>query len=1038
MLLLIGIHALAAICAPMLIKWIGRRAFLLLSLVPLGTFGWTLAQTSAVLRGDYPQAYYLWVPYYGFDLSFRLDILSWVMACIVSAVGALVLIYCSRYFSESASGIDRFAAVFVAFAGAMFGLVTTDNTIALYLFWELTTVFSFLLIGHAYQRQSSRRAAMQALTLTTMGGLAMLVGLVMLGMVEGGSFTISTLLENARNGALWAGAPPGFVEIAIILVLAGALTKSAQFPLHFWLPAAMAAPTPVSAYLHAAAMVKAGVYLVARFAPEFSHLVSWQVLVVGVGLLTMLFGGFMALKQHDLKLLAAFGTVSQLGFLLALVGYGERGVALAGLVLVISHSMFKACIFLTVGIIDKSMGTRDLRELSGLGRQMPLLAVVATFAIASMAGLPPTFGYLGKEAMLASLYESGTTLSVLVLVTVVVGSMITLVYGLRFLWGAFAVKPGVEPSESVTNSRFLIGPPVLLGLASLLAGLVPGLVEKHLSPFARNFSGQDGHLTLWAGFTAPTLITGLIIVAGVAVFVWIGRRYRPIEDDPKTDRRTAAGVYRHVIRLLNQLAVEVTAVTQRGSLPVYLQVMLIVVIFAPVISAIALAPQVSFEARPADSISQGIVAALICVSVFLIARARRRMKAILLLSFVGYAIAILFALQGAPDLALTQVVAETISLIILILVLRRLPSHFSNRPWPASRWIRIVISILVGLIVAGLVYAAVGARIHPPVTVDYPQEVYEFGYGRNIVNVTLVDTRAWDTIGEISVLLAAASGVASLLFIRQRVRSGTIDLARLIHQAQETPTVWGNDSPDEKLTQAKIAHEKAFSAEMVSSKRASSRGRQWLSATSTLAPTRRSLVFEVGARLLFYPLIVFSVFLLFAGHNNPGGGFAGGVVAGIAFAIRYLAGGRFELSAAAPVNPGHVLGLGMITATTAALVPVTVGGTILQTTVFNFTLPVFDEVHLATALFFDIGVYLIVVGLILDILQALGSEVDRQSEIGGLQAPDVSPRSNQVADDDPVTVSPIAGNDALASLAESATKANSNSGKVGNHGKDGD
>ncbi len=873
----------------------------------------------------------------------------------------------------------------------MFGLVTADNTVLIYLFWELTTVFSFLLIGHYHERQPSRMAAMQAIVVTTFGGLAMLVGIVILGVAPGGSFRLSELIQAAAAGTLGVDAHPALIPTAVALVLLGALTKSAQIPFHFWLPAAMAAPTPVSGYLHAAAMVKAGVYLVARMAPGFEHVALWQPTVVTIGLATMILGGYRAMRQFDLKLLLAFGTVSQLGFILVLVGHGDRAVALAGLAMLTAHAMFKASLFLTVGAIDHELGTRDLRELSGVGRALPGMTVAATLAGASMAGLPPLLGYVGKEAALHALVVTEDWLG---LVAVILGSALTMAYTLRFWWGAFATKRGVEPvsSEHRLDLR-LIGPIAVLALGGLVGGLLPGFMERLLAPHADSYPGEAGHLTLWGGFGIPIAATALIISAGVLLFVW---RVPVARLQARFQAPSADGAYRRIIRIVNTFSADLTAFVQTGSLPAYLSVMLLTMVGALVLVVVFGATPQLGDLRWWDTPLQAAIVVLACVATVLVVRSRRRMKAVLLMAFVGYATAVLFALQGAPDLALTQALVETVTLVGFVLVLRRLPPYFSNRPYMSSRVRRVVIGAVVGTVVAVLGWIAASARIHPPVTIDYPEEVLNFGYGRNIVNVTLVDTRAWDTLGEISVLLAAATGVASLVFIRDRAYMG--DLKGAIASALANKPVWAMRLEPRLAAEAFVARGNLKPEQ--SPLRPERRGITWLPGVATLSPVRRSLVFEIGARLVFHPLIIFSIFLLFSGHNNPGGGFAGGMLAGISLVIRYLAGGRYELALATRVRPGTLLGLGMFTATTAAIIPVFLGGTILQTTVFDLVLPIFNEVHLATALFFDIGVYLIVVGLVLDILTSLGAEVDRQSEAEGDTAPEIAPDDSRATADD--------------------------------------
>ena len=368
-----------------MVRKFGRNGFYPLSLVPLASLGWVIANW-----GTEQTVSIEWAPGLSMDLDFWFDPLAAIMSVLVLGIGTLILVYCARYFTDDEPRLGIFAAEMVAFAGAMFGLVASDNMLLLYIFWELTTVLSFLLVGHYAERASSRRAATQALLVTTAGGLAMLVGIIILGQVRGTLQPVRTDRGPAPRGWL-AG-------VAVVLVLIGALSKSAIVPLHFWLPGAMAAPTPVSGYLHAAAMVKAGIYLVARLAPGFADSAPWRSTIITLGLLTMVLAGWRAMRAFDLKLVLAFGTVSQLGFLMVLVGLGTRDAALAGMTMVVAHAMFKAALFMVVGIIDHTTGTRDIRKLAHLGDRAPALAVVAALAAASMAGLPPFLGFVGKEA----------------------------------------------------------------------------------------------------------------------------------------------------------------------------------------------------------------------------------------------------------------------------------------------------------------------------------------------------------------------------------------------------------------------------------------------------------------------------------------------------------------------------------------------------------------------------------------------------------------------------------------------------------------
>ncbi|HZK05088.1 MAG TPA: Na+/H+ antiporter subunit A [Actinomycetaceae bacterium] len=978
MLALVLLHGIVAIIAPVLLGRLGRRAFLLLALVPAGSAVWLLFQASEVYSEGAIDEVYRWVGQLGLHLDFRLDALSWVMALIVTGVGSLVLVYCAAYFSKTAKALGRFGGVFVAFAGSMLGLVLSDNILLMYVFWELTTVTSFILIGHYHERQASRRAASQAILVTTFGGLAMLAGIIGLASMPGGSFQFSVLVARAAEGGVGQGVHPAVVPTFLVLILLGAFSKSALVPFHFWLPAAMAAPTPVSAYLHAAAMVKAGVYLVARMAPGFAGDVTWHTLTLVVGLTTMILGGYRALRQHDLKLLLAFGTVSQLGMLIAVLGYGTAATALAGLALLVGHSLFKSTLFLTVGVIDWSVGTRDFRQLSGLGRRMPVAATAAAIATASMVGLPPMAGFVAKEAALAAGVEAGDWPAVAVFA---IGSILTFAYGMRFWFGAFWDREGVEQSEPRYRSRLILTPIVILSIFTVAIGVYPVALDHSALPYARLFEGEPGHLALWHGFTLPLAITGVVVVGGLALFLI---RDRLENFQGRFTIPSADNAYRSTLRHLTNFSADVTALGQRGSLPFYLMVILGLTIVSAGGAAVVFGT-LPEEPRIYAWWGQVPIAIVAGISAWLAARARRRLKAVVLAGVSGYAVALLYAVHGGPDIALTQVLVETVTLVIFVLVLRRLPTYFTNRPFTRDRWVRVLIATLTGAGIALMAFIAGGSRIFDPVSIDYPEGTLEFGYGRNIVNVTLVDTRAWDTMGEISVILVAATGVASLLFVRDRF--GMVDSARNRLPRDKAVQVWSEqDGFDftEKESEVDVAGVTGPAPWI----RAPHRGQRWLPGGATLAPRRRSLIFEVGTRLIFPSMIVFSLYLLFAGHNQPGGGFAGGLMAGTALTVRYLAAGRYELGETMPIHAGYLLGGGLVVAAAAALAPLLFGGQVLQTMVVDLTLPIYGDVHIASALFFDTGVYLIVIGLVLDLLRSFGAEIDRHGELEGIEDDD--------------------------------------------------
>jgi multicomponent Na+:H+ antiporter subunit A len=941
-LLLIG-HFLAAAAAPALVRVLGRRAFLFLALVPAASFAWALTWTGRVADGRVATEVTAWVPALDLHLAFAMGSLQWTMTLVVTGVGATVLAYCAWYFSDSEPGLPAFAGNFVAFAGAMLGLVVSDDLLLLYVFWELTTVFSYLLIGHDPTRRASRTAGMQALIVTTFGGLAMLVGILLIGL-DAGTFRITAVLADPPAGAA--------ITTGVVLLLIGAVSKSALFPFHFWLPGAMAAPTPVSAYLHAAAMVKAGVYLVALAAPAFAGVPGWHGLLLSLGLVTMLLGGWRALRQLDIKLLLAYGTVSQLGFLLIIVSVGTRAAAVAGLAMLVAHALFKAALFLVVGIVDHQTGTRDLRKLSGVGRTAPVLAAVAVLAGASMAALPPFTGFVAKESVYGALIGIarhgdetglGPVTGWTVLIGVVLGSALTVAYTARFLWGTLATKVDTASSQVAPIPAGFLAPPLLMATLSLALGFLSGAQNSMFGHYADRFpaGGHHAGLVLWHTPGLAFLLSLVSLGLGLALF-WRRESVLVLQSALSASWSAERG-YLKLMQRLDRVAVEVTGLTQRGSVAIYLSVILLVVVLLPG-SALIAAIGARVDVVWWDSPGQLVVAVVVVVAAILTARSRRRLKAVVLVGVTGYGTATLFLLHGAPDLALTQVLVETVSLVVFVLVMRRLPEYFTDRPLTRGRYWRIALGTLVAAAVAGFMVVTTGARTALPVSAAFPREAVAFGGGRNIVNVTLVDIRAWDTMGEIAVLVAAATGVASLVFIESR-RSTIRRVRDVAAPLRDLPAGAGRPV--------------------------------WLPGGRMLAPERRSIIFEVITRLVFHTIVVFSIFLLFSGHNAPGGGFAAGLVTGLALMVRYLAGGRYELDEAAPVDAGVLMGTGLFVATGSGLAPLAFGGAVLQSALIDLHLPLIGEVHLVTSVFFDVGVYLVVVGLVLDLLRSLGSQIDR-------------------------------------------------------------
>ncbi|WP_040766076.1 Na+/H+ antiporter subunit A [Tsukamurella sp. 1534] len=954
MLVILVSLSLATLAAPVVVGRFGARGFLGLAAVPAAALVWILAQWPTAGKPVRTESF-TWVRSLNMNVDLRLTPLSAVMSVLVLGIGAVILVYCAGYFTGTGSTrkLPTFAAELVAFMAVMFGLVVSDNMLAMYVFWELTSVLSFLLVGYYAERATSRRAATQALLVTTLGGLAMLVGIVQLG-EHYGSYLFSEVIARAvaDPSSITIG-----VNVAVVLILVGAISKSAIVPFHFWLPGAMAAPTPVSGYLHAAAMVKAGIYLVALLAPAFAHLASWRVIVLGLGILTMILAGWRALREFDLKLILAFGTVSQLGMLMVLVGVGERNVALAGVTMLTAHALFKATLFMVVGIIDHTTGTRDIRRLALLGREQKALAVVAALAAASMAGLPPLYGFVGKEAALETVLHSAlpSPLPVLLLIGLCVGSALTMAYSIRFLWGAFGRKGQDSPTRAVAemhrpSTLFLVGPALLAALC-LVAGVASPRLDGVLAGYPDGAfppAEEPYHLALWHGFGLTLGLTALVICSGIVIaqpnspFSRLRRRNSPLLGN--ADR-----LYDGALRAADWLSLRMTQGTQRGSLPLTQGTILLTLVLLPIVVLYAgtrARPEMRIESSPLFL----AISLLMCAAALTAVVLRNRLATVLVVSVTGYGTGIVFAIYGAPDLALTQFLVETLTLVVFVLVLRKLPAEAPITGSRPSRVARALLGVAVAAMVVAVAIAARAARMTEPVADRLPEQAYKFGYGHNTVNVILVDIRAWDTFGEISVLLVAATGVASLVFRNRRFGAAP-----------------------------RVTAEAAAAAD--------SSGTTWLRGSALRDPRHRSLVLEVTSRLVFPTIMVLSVYFFFAGHNAPGGGFAGGLTAGLALVLRYLAGGRYEIGETIPLDAGRILGVGLLLAAAGSIVSLVLGAPAMTSVAFEFTLPVFGDVKAVTALAFDAGVYLIVVGLVLDVLRSLGARLDLEGSPTDMTSP---------------------------------------------------
>jgi multicomponent Na+:H+ antiporter subunit A len=700
-------------------------------------------------------------------------------------------------------------------------------------------------------------------------------------------------------------------------------------------------------------MVKAGVYLIARMTPGFADAPPWRPTVITLGILTMLLAGWRAVREHDLKLILAFGTVSQLGLISLMVGAGGSDLMLAGLAMLCAHAMFKAALFMVVGVIDHTTGTRDIRRLAWLGQRSRSLLVIAVAAAASMAALPPFLGFVAKEADFETVLHSPTlgAAAPYVLAGIVAGSVFTTIYTLRFLWGAFGRKGRPSPSTRVAEMHrppaTFLAAPALLAAAGLVFGVWPSPLDQALDDYADTVpGGADYHLALWHGLGLPLMLSALVLAMGTAIYLFRGQLWWLM-----TERKplgNADRIYDAVLRGADVLSVRLTAATQRGSIPATQSVILSTLVLVPIV-VLALGARDRPQFALWDSPLQVVIGLLILAAAVGAMVMRNRLAALLLVGVTGYGCGTIFVLHGAPDLALTQFLVETLTLVIFLLVLRTLPAETERAKIKRYRLPRAALAIAVGAAVTTLACFAMAARTGTPIAELLPDAAYYRGHGANTVNVLLVDIRAWDTLGEVSVLLVAATGVASLVFRHRRFGA-----APRVSDANQRDN---RGMPDVAISPA---------AGDVT----------WLRGSDLRAPRHRSLVLEVATRLIFPLIMVLSAYFFFAGHNTPGGGFAGGLTAGLALVLRYLAGGRYELGETLPLDAGKILGVGLGLSACTALASLLVGAPVLSSALIQIDVPVLGTVKFVTALFFDLGVYLIVVGLVLDVLRSLGARVD--------------------------------------------------------------
>jgi multicomponent Na+:H+ antiporter subunit A len=746
--------------APLLYRRFSRYFGWIAVVFPLALLAGVLSNYPEVSAGNVIRESVSWVPSLGVNFSFMLDGLSMTFALIITLVGAAVFLFAGTYMRDYVDA-GRFFLYIGLFMMSMLGLVLSDNMVLMFVFWELTSITSFLLIGFNHHKDSSRSSALQALLVTGGGGLALLAGILLLYQVTG-SFEMSSL----RNMSGLITSHPLYPAI-VVLLLAGAFTKSAQFPFHFWLPNAMEAPTPVSAYLHSATMVKAGIYLIARMNHEIGGTALWQDSLIVTGAVTMLFTAVLAFPQTDLKKLLAYSTLAVLGTLVMLLGIGTELAIKAFFIYLVAHSLYKGTLFLVAGTLDHATGTRDVRQLGGLWRVMPVTAFTALLASLSMMGVIPLVGFIGKEAVYTSILELETWGTVLISVAVIANAfvvMVTLLSGIRPFWGSRRPTPE-HPHEAPFG--MLAGPAVLAWLG-LLSGLFPGvflsplLDQSMLSILSEQLSLK---ISLWHGFNLVLLLSFLTLALGIVVY-----GARPALLDRVAGLSMPAVIkpsawYEAVLKGMQLFARFQTSLIQNGYLRNYIIVIIVTAVSLAAYALFQSADQVAVAPDFSITFYEGALAFIIIVSTLVLMHSSSRLKSVVALGVLGFSIGIIFVIYGAPDVALTTFAIETLNVILFVLVLYRLP-RFLRLSRSSNRIRDIIIAGAVGTFMAMIVLFATSFELSSELKEYFAASSLSEGKGRNVVNVILVDFRAIDTLGEITVLAIAALGVLAMLKLR--------------------------------------------------------------------------------------------------------------------------------------------------------------------------------------------------------------------------------------------------------------------------------
>lgn len=876
-----------------------------------------LPSAGAPFRGETVLQRWAWVPEAGLDLVLRLDGLGLLFALMILGIGLLIILY-ARYYLAERDSLGRFYAFLLLFMGSMLGIVLSENLLLLLLFWEMTSLSSFLLISYWREREDARRGARMALTITALGGLSLLGGFLLLGEMAG-SYELSVVLASGEA----IRAHPFYTPM-LVLILLGAFTKSVQFPFHFWLPHAMAAPTPVSAYLHSATLVKAGVFLLARLFPALSGTAEWSWLVIGAGVSTLLVGAWFALFKHDLKGLLAYSTISHLGLITLLFGLGTPLAAVAGIFHVINHATFKASLFMAAGIIDHECGTRDMRRINGLWRFMPYTATLAMVAAAAMAGVPLFNGFLSKEmffAETASFFDDRPWGWLLPLVVVIAG-MLAVAYSLRFIHDVFFNGDPVDLPKTPHEPPFWMRVPVeVLVALCLLVGVLPALTVAPLLqvavPAVLQGPAPEYSLAIWHGVNVPFLMSLAALIGGVLVYG--GRRPLFRAADRLAGRLDARRVYAWVLGSALAAAREVTRRLDTESLQ---QMLLLFVSSALALGAAGMLGSGSpltgnATLLPVDAVSLLVTVSLIAVALVTVVLHRQRLTALIVMGALGLLVALIFVKFSAPDLALTQLAVEVVTIVLLLLALYFLPQTSPAESSRARRARDLGVATLAGAGAAALTWGIL-SRPFESISGFFLANSVPGGGGSNVVNVILVDFRGYDTLGEISVLALAGLGIFAMLK----------DLRLPGPAVDEAGRRWNWD-----------AHPSIMAA---------------------------------LTRLLLPLALLVSVFIFLRGHNQPGGGFIAGLVTAVALILQYLTNGVAWTQERLSSNMHPAVGAGLMVSTLTGLASLVFGYPFLTSTFTHVHWPILGEFELASAIAFDLGVYLVVVGATLLILVHLG------------------------------------------------------------------